>query len=156
MAIALFLANNPLLSLGRVAEVGYDPHIRHLIEQVLFTEPGERVNRPNFGSGLRQLIFAPNSSELAAAVQLLVQGSLEQWLGDLILLEAVEVENMDSQLTVTVQFMTTAGLFASKDNSQQWEPVISWESISRTLEAQEIQTLAQSAERTFLGTANSR
>ncbi|MBW4659729.1 MAG: GPW/gp25 family protein [Drouetiella hepatica Uher 2000/2452] len=90
---------------GRVAEVTYDPHIRHLIEQVLFTEPGERVNRPDFGSGLKQLIFAPNSSELAAAVQLLVQGSIEQWLGDLILLEAVDVENVDSRLEVTVQYI---------------------------------------------------
>jgi hypothetical protein len=85
--------------------VNYDTHIRQLIEQVLFTEPGERVNRPDFGSGLKQLIFAPNSSELAAAVQLLVQGSLEQWLGDLILLEAVEVENQDSRLEVTVQYI---------------------------------------------------
>lgn len=90
---------------GRVAEVSYDPHIRDMIEQVLFTEPGERVNRPDFGSGLKQLIFAPNSSELAAAVQLLVQGSIEQWLGDLILLEAVEVENVDSRLEVTVQYI---------------------------------------------------
>jgi phage baseplate assembly protein W len=90
---------------GRVAVVNYDPHIRQLIEQVLFTEPGERVNRPDFGSGLKQLIFAPNSSELAAAVQLLVQGSLEQWLGDLILLEAVDVLNVDSRLEVTVQYI---------------------------------------------------
>jgi phage baseplate assembly protein W len=90
---------------GRVAEVDYDLHIRQLIEQVLLTEPGERVNRPDFGSGLKQLIFAPNSSELAAAVQLLVQGSLEQWLGDLILLEAVDVESIDSQLQVTVQYV---------------------------------------------------
>jgi phage baseplate assembly protein W len=90
---------------GRIAEVNYDSHIRQLIEQVLFTEPGERVNRPDFGSGLKQLIFAPNSSELAAAVQLLVQGSLEQWLGDLILLEAVDIESVDSRLEVTVQYI---------------------------------------------------
>lgn len=90
---------------GRVAEANYDAHIRQLIEQVLFTEPGERVNRPDFGSGLKQLIFAPNSSELAAAVQLLVQGALEQWLGDLILLEAVEVNNLDSRLEVSVQYV---------------------------------------------------
>ena len=90
---------------GRVAEVNYDSHIRQLIEQVLFTEPGERVNRPDFGSGLKQLIFSPNSSELAAVVQLLVQGSLEQWLGDLILLEAVEVDNVDSRLEITVQYI---------------------------------------------------
>ena len=90
---------------GRVKEVNYDLHIRQLIEQVLFTEPGERVNRPDFGSGLKQLLFVPNSSELAAAVQLLVQGSLEQWLGDLILLEAVEVDSVDSRLEITVQYV---------------------------------------------------
>ena len=67
-----------------------DDHIRDLIEQVLFTAPGERVNRPNFGSGLLQLVFAPNSDELAAATQFLVQGALQQWLGDLIQVEGVE------------------------------------------------------------------
>jgi phage baseplate assembly protein W len=90
---------------GRVAEASYDSHIRQMIEQVLFTEPGERVNRPDFGSGLKQLVFAPNSFELAAAVQLLVQGSLEQWLGDLILLEGVNVESIDARLEVTVQYV---------------------------------------------------
>ncbi len=90
---------------GRVAETNYDAHIRQLIEQVLFTEPGERVNRPDFGSGLKQLIFAPNSSELAATVQLLVQGSLEQWLGDLILLEAVDIDTIDSRLEITVEYI---------------------------------------------------
>lgn len=90
---------------GRVASPDYDEHIRQMIEQVLFTFPGERVNRPDFGTGLQQLIFAPNGVELAAATQFLVQGALEQWLGDLIELEAVEVENDDSQLTVTVQYI---------------------------------------------------
>lgn len=90
---------------GRVAEVNYDRHIRQLIEQVLFTEPGERVNRPNFGSGLKQLLFAGNSPELAAATQLLVQGTLEQWLGDLILLEAVDIENVDSRLEIAIQYV---------------------------------------------------
>ena len=61
--------------------------MRDLIEQVLFTAPGERVNRPDFGSGLLQLVFAPNSDELAAATQFLVQGALQQWLGDLIEVE---------------------------------------------------------------------
>ena len=65
-------------------------HIRDLIYQVLFTSPGERVMRPNFGSGLLQLVFAPNSDELAATTQLLAQAALQQWLGDLIVVEAVE------------------------------------------------------------------
>ncbi len=90
---------------GRTATTGDDAHIRDLIEQVLFTAPGERVNRPDFGSGLMQLVFAPNSDELAATTQFLVQGALQQWLGDLIEVEAVEVTSEDSTLRVTVQYL---------------------------------------------------
>ncbi len=79
--------------------------IRGLVEQVLFTAPGERVMRPEFGSGLRQLVFAPNSPELAATTQLLVQGALQQWLGELISVELVEVEAEESTLRVTVQYV---------------------------------------------------
>ncbi|HEY1770181.1 MAG TPA: GPW/gp25 family protein [Chthoniobacterales bacterium] len=82
-----------------------DDHIRDLIEQVLFTAPGERVNRPDFGSGLLNLAFAPNSDQLAATTQYLVQGSLQQFLGDLIQVNAVEVENEDSTLRVTVSYL---------------------------------------------------
>jgi phage baseplate assembly protein W len=89
---------------GRTAETGYDGHIRDLIEQVLFTAPGERVNRPDFGSGLMQLVFAPNSDEMAAATQFLVQGALQQWLGDLIQVDAVQVESEEATLRVTVQY----------------------------------------------------
>ena len=90
---------------GRTATVERDPHIRDLIEQVLFTSPGERVNRPTFGCGLSQLVFAPNSDELAAATQFLVQGALQQWLDDLIQVEEVLVENRDSALRVAVQYV---------------------------------------------------
>jgi phage baseplate assembly protein W len=90
---------------GRSATTDLDNHIRDMIEQVLFTSPGERVNRPDFGSGLLQMVFAPNSPELAAATQFLVQGALQQWLGDLILLEGVQVEAIDSTLRVTVQYV---------------------------------------------------
>jgi uncharacterized protein len=90
---------------GHTAGAGVDNHIRDLIEQVLFTSPGERVNRPDFGSGLLQLVFAPNSDELAAATQFLVQGSLQQWLGDLIEVEAVDVESEEAALRVTVQYV---------------------------------------------------
>lgn len=89
---------------GRTAETDDDGHIRDLIEQVLFTAPGERVNRPDFGSGLQQLVFAPNSDELAAATQFLVQGALQQWLGDLIETNAVTVTNEDAALRVFVQY----------------------------------------------------
>ncbi len=89
----------------RTAETSEDEHIRDLIEQVLFTSPGERVNRPTFGSGILQLIFAPNSGALAAATQLTVQGALQQWLGEVIQVEAVEVVSEDSMLEVTVQYV---------------------------------------------------
>lgn len=79
--------------------------IRGLIEQVLFTAPGERVMRPDFGSGLRQLVFAPNSPELAASTQFLVQGALQQWLADLITVEAVELRAADAALFVTVHYI---------------------------------------------------
>ncbi|HEY8694553.1 MAG TPA: GPW/gp25 family protein [Chloroflexota bacterium] len=82
-----------------------DAHVRDLIEQVLFTAPGERVNRPDFGCGLMQLVFQPNSVDLAAATEFLVQSSLQQWLGDLILVESVQVEDEDSTLRVTLQYV---------------------------------------------------
>jgi hypothetical protein len=90
---------------GRTAQAADDKHIRDLIEQVLFTSPGERVNRPDFGCGLMQLVFAPNSEELATATQYLVQGALQKWLGDLIQLQAVKVISQDSTIEVTVEYI---------------------------------------------------
>ena len=90
---------------GRTATTDYESHIRDLIEQVIFTSPGERVNRPTFGSGVLQLVFAPNSTELAGATQFLVQSSLQEWLGDLIQVSAVEVESIDERLSVTVSYV---------------------------------------------------
>lgn len=90
---------------GHTAATGEDEHIRDLIEQVLFTAPGERVNRPTFGSGLLQLVFAPNSDVLASATQASVQGALQQWLGDLIQIEAVQVRAIDSTLEVLIQYV---------------------------------------------------
>jgi phage baseplate assembly protein W len=78
--------------------------VRGLVEQVLFTAPGERVMRPTFGSGLAELVFAPNSPELAATVQFLVQGALQQWLVDFVTVDAVEVEVVDATLTVRVTY----------------------------------------------------
>jgi Bacteriophage baseplate protein W len=89
---------------GRTAGTSDDDHIRDLIQQVLFTAPGERVNRPDFGSGLLRLVFAPNSDELSAATQFLVQGALQQWLGDLIEVNDVQVDNSDSSLFVQVSY----------------------------------------------------
>jgi phage baseplate assembly protein W len=89
---------------GRTAEADDDLHARQMIEQLLFTSPGERVNRPTFGCGLMQLVFAPNSPELAAAVQLTVQAALQQWLGDLIQVHKLEVTSQDSTLKVELEY----------------------------------------------------
>jgi phage baseplate assembly protein W len=90
---------------GRTAAASADDHLKQLIEQVLFTAPGERLNQPTFGSGLLQMVFAPKSTELAAATQFLVQGALQQWLGDLILVETAAVDLGDGTLSVTVQYV---------------------------------------------------
>jgi phage baseplate assembly protein W len=90
---------------GRTADTDDDRHIRDMIEQVLFTSPGERVNRPDFGSGLLQLVFEPNSDELVITTQFMVQAALQQWLGDLIEVNNVAVINEDSTLQVTVAYI---------------------------------------------------
>lgn len=87
---------------GRTAVTGTDDHVRDLIHQVLFTSPGERVNRPDFGCGLRQLVFLPNSDALAASTQQLVQGALLRWLEEVIVVESVTVDATDATLAVTV------------------------------------------------------
>ncbi|HWK88946.1 MAG TPA: GPW/gp25 family protein [Longimicrobium sp.] len=90
---------------GRTAGAALDAHVRDMIEQVLFTAPGERVNRPTFGSGALQLVFAPNSDALAAAAQFTLQGALQQWLGDAIRAEGVEVRADQEVLRITVQYV---------------------------------------------------
>ena len=90
---------------GRVAAADEEEHVRQMIEQLLFTAPGERVNRPDFGTGVMQLVFAPNSQELAAATEFTVQGALQQWLGDRVQVEAVQVESEDATLRITVQYI---------------------------------------------------
>jgi len=84
----------------RTATTGDEDHVRDLIEQLIFTAPGERVNRPTF-----QMVFAPNSAELAAAVQFLVQGALQQYLADVIQVSSVQVDGVDSTLRVQVDYV---------------------------------------------------
>ncbi len=90
---------------GRTAATGDDDHIRDMIEQLLFTNPGERVNRPDFGSGLLQLVFAPNSPELAATLQFTMQAALQRWLGDVIEVQNLQVTSQDSTLRVLLQYL---------------------------------------------------
>jgi Bacteriophage baseplate protein W len=90
---------------GRTADVDPDGHVRDLIEQVLFTSPGERVMRPDFGSGVLAMVFEPGGPEMAAAAQFLVQSSLERELADVLALESVAVESVDAALVITVEYV---------------------------------------------------
>jgi phage baseplate assembly protein W len=97
---------------GNSALTDLDEHIRDMIYEVLFTAPGERVNRPDFGCGIRQLVFMGNSDALAVATQFLVQGSLQRWLGDMIKLDQVSVTNQDERLTIEV-------VYTRRDNNER-------------------------------------
>jgi phage baseplate assembly protein W len=90
---------------GRTALADLDRHVSDMIEQVLFTAPGERVMRPTFGSGLLQLPFQPNGETLATTTEFLVRGSLQQWLGDVIDITAVTVVRDDAALRISVSYV---------------------------------------------------
>lgn len=90
---------------GRTAAATDDDHIRDMLEQLIFTSPGERVNRPDFGSGILQLIFAPNSPELAATLQFTLQAAIQRWLGDVLDLQSLAVASVDSTLTIDVKYL---------------------------------------------------
>ena len=98
---------------GRTADTTPDDHLTDLIEQVLFTAPGERVMRPDFGSGLLGLVFEPGGPELVATTQHVVQGSLQQELGHLIAVDAVEVTQDEGALTVQVRYVPLATMAGS-------------------------------------------
>jgi uncharacterized protein len=90
---------------GRSRLANEEEHIRQLIEQLLFTAPGERVNRPDFGTGVMQLVFAPNSPELASATEFMLRGALQRWLGELIQVQAVDVQSAEGVLRITIQYI---------------------------------------------------
>src|SRR5689334_12413322 len=89
---------------GRTAEADDAVHVRQMIEQVLFTNPGERLNRPDFGSGLLQLVHSPNSDVLAAALEANIHGSLQRWLGDVLAVHNLAVENIENRLLVELTY----------------------------------------------------
>ena len=93
---------------GRTAAAGFPDHVREMIEQLLFTTPGERVNRPDFGCGLLDLVFEPNSVELAAALQVSAQSALQRWLGDLIAVDSLQVAAEDRTLRIEVRYVLLA------------------------------------------------
>src|SRR5437588_10196396 len=93
---------------GRTAETGGDDHIRDMIEELLFTSRGERVNRPDFGSSLLQMVFAPNSPEVATALQRSIQADVQRWLADLIEVQSLQVTSVDSTLNIDIVYLVRA------------------------------------------------
>jgi len=92
----------------RTATTSDADHIRDLIEQALFTAPGERVNRPPFGSGVMQLVFAAASAEVAATAEFLIRGALQQFLGDRISVTGVAVDAVDATLYLAIDYVVVA------------------------------------------------
>ena len=94
---------------GQAARSPYPRHVDEMIRQVLLTTPGERVDLPEFGCGLRQLLFAPNSDTLRATAQILVQKSLTRWLADQISVQKVTVTpgwgDDESQILVQIEYL---------------------------------------------------
>ena len=90
---------------GKTEITDLDDHIRDMIEQLLLTSPGERVNRPDFGSGLLQMVFAPAGNEVATALKFTIQGAVQRWLGDLIEVQSLDVSSRDGALTVVIQYV---------------------------------------------------
>lgn len=93
---------------GRSAVVDHDTHARELVEQVLFTAPGERVVRPEFGAGVHQLLFAPAGDTIAAATEASVRSALQRWVGDVVEVADVAVEHAGSRVQITVRYRVLA------------------------------------------------
>jgi uncharacterized protein len=97
------------IGLGRLAaERSYEEHVDQMIRQVLLTAPGERINRPEFGCGVRRMLFAPNSDVCASLAQVSVHQSLDRWLGSVIKVDKVTVTAVDSTLTIEISYVLLA------------------------------------------------
>src|SRR5258707_3548072 len=108
------------LASRQAQRTGYEAHVAQMVRQVLLTTPGERADLPEFGCGLRALIFAGNSDALSAATQMLVQQSLARWLSERLTVRTVEVTPIDSEIRVRVEYM-----LASTRASQSVEVLVS-------------------------------
>lgn len=86
----------------------HDAYVEQLIEQVLFTVPGERVNRPDFGCGVQNMVFQPGNSELVAAALFIVRSQLEMQLAGIIRVESVTAEMVGGELHVTANYFDVA------------------------------------------------
>jgi hypothetical protein len=94
---------------GRLAEEeNYAAHIEQLIKQVVFTAPGERINRPDFGCGIKRLVFAPNSVVTASLAQVTIYQALTKWLGSALSVNDVKVEAIEERLEITIAYTLKA------------------------------------------------
>ena len=89
---------------GRAADPGYERHVRDMIELLLFTRPGERLNRPDFGCGLLDLVFSPETAEEASVTQHLARAALQRYLGDVVTVKALVVEAREATLDIRVEY----------------------------------------------------
>lgn len=109
---------------GRAAQSPYGRHVDEMIRQILLTTPGERADLPEFGCGLRQLLFAPNSDALQATTQLMIQQALNRWLAGQIQVVRVTVTDGpggdQSQLVVQIEYV-----LLETQSQQQTEIVVS-------------------------------
>jgi phage baseplate assembly protein W len=94
---------------GQAQQSPYGAHVNQMIRQLLLTSPGERADFPQFGCGLRQLLFAPNSDALQATTNLTVQRALNQWLAGQVQVVNVTVSpgpgDDSSQIVVLVEYI---------------------------------------------------
>jgi len=91
---------------GQAARAGYEAHVDQMIRQTLLTSPGGRVCLPEFGCGVRKLLFAPNSDALAATTKILVLQALNKWLGNQIRVQSVNVSRPDpAQLLIEINYV---------------------------------------------------
>ncbi len=95
--------------LGRLQEeTGYAAHVEQLIKQVLLTSPGERINRPDFGCGVKRMVFAPNSEVAASLAQVTILEALQRWLDPVITVNSVTVRALDEVLQILVAYTLKA------------------------------------------------
>jgi hypothetical protein len=96
-------------ALGRLQEeTVYAAHVEQLIKQVLFTSPGERVNRPDFGCGVKRMVFAPNDEVVASLAQVTILEALTRWLDPVITVNTVRVQAVDEVLQILVAYTLKA------------------------------------------------
>jgi uncharacterized protein len=103
---------------GQAAQTSYPSHVHQMIRQILLTSPGERADLPEFGCGIRQLVFAPNSAALDSTAQILVQQALNRWLSDQITVQKVTVSQPTPGQENTIQLEIDYTLIETQTNQQ--------------------------------------